>query len=234
MTVSDVENIMEQWAPRWIAWDRDNVGLQIGDRKSDVRRIHICLDVTREIVDEAIRKKADLIVSHHPLLFHPPKSITTSDLRGELILRLAEQRIALYSAHTNLDFTRGGVSYALAQALGLRNVKFLSSLKGLMVKLAVFVPQESVTKVMEAMAGAGAGTIGNYSHCSFQIDGRGTFLGSESSKPAVGAQGVLETVQEARLEMILPRAATNDVVRAMKSAHPYEEVAFDLYPLDNE
>jgi len=234
MTVSDVETIMEQWAPRWIAWDRDNVGLQVGDRNASVRRILLCLDVTRDIVDEAIRKKADMLISHHPLLFHPPTSITKSDLQGELILRLAENRIALYSSHTNLDFTRDGVSFALAHALGLRNIRFLSSLKGLMSKLAVFVPQGSVGKVLEAMADAGAGTIGNYSHCSFQVDGRGTFLGSAEANPAVGKRGVLETTAEVRLEMILPRSAVGRVATAMKSVHPYEEVAYDVYPLDNE
>lgn len=234
MTVADVEQIMEQWAPTWISWERDNVGLQVGDRSAQVKRIHICLDVTRDIIDEAVKVKADLLISHHPLLFRPLTSLSTSDPVGSMILRLARQGIALYSAHTNLDFTRDGVSMTLARVLGLKNIGFLAPLKGLMAKIAVFVPQASVGKVMEAMSSAGAGIIGNYSHCSFQINGRGTFLGSEHSNPTVGKAGVLETAEEVRLEMVCPRASAPAIIEAMKKAHPYEEVAYDLYPLDNE
>jgi len=234
MTVADVEQIMEQWAPTWISWERDNVGLQVGDRSAQVKRIHICLDVTRDIIDEAVKVKADLLISHHPLLFRPLTSLSTSDPVGSMILRLARQGIALYSAHTNLDFTRDGVSMTLARVLGLKNIGFLAPLKGLMAKIAVFVPQGSVGKVMEAMSSAGAGIIGNYSHCSFQINGRGTFLGSEHSNPTVGKAGVLETAEEVRLEMVCPRASAPAIIEAMKKAHPYEEVAYDLYPLDNE
>jgi len=141
MTVADVEQIMEQWAPTWISWERDNVGLQVGDRSAQVKRIHICLDVTRDIIDEAVKVKADLLISHHPLLFRPLTSLSTSDPVGSMILRLARQGIALYSAHTNLDFTRDGVSMTLARVLGLKNIGFLAPLKGLMAKIAVFVPQ---------------------------------------------------------------------------------------------
>ncbi len=232
--MNDVDNIMEQWAPRWIAWERDNVGLQVGDRKASVRRILICLDVTEDVVAEAVSMKADLLISHHPLLFRPATSITTSDPIGRMILKLARHGIALYSAHTNLDFTRDGVSMSLARTLGLQNIRFLSPLKGLMAKIAVFVPEQSVQHVLEAMAKAGAGVIGEYSHCSFQINGRGTFLGSEQSNPTVGTKGKLESAEEVRLEMILPRTSVPAVAAAMKSAHPYEEVAYDIYPLDNE
>ncbi|MBI4417195.1 MAG: Nif3-like dinuclear metal center hexameric protein [Ignavibacteriales bacterium] len=234
MIVADVEQIMEQWAPRWIAWEKDNVGLQVGNRKARVRKIHICLDVTEEIIDEARRAKADMIISHHPLIFRPLTSVTTADPGGTMILRLAEYGIALYSAHTNLDFTREGVSMSLGRTLGLKNIKFLAPLRGLMTKIAVFVPSGSVGPVMEAMTQAGAGIIGNYSHCSFQINGRGTFLGSELSNPTIGTAGVLETAEEVRLEMICPRFRVSSIVEAMKSAHPYDEVAYDLYPLDNE
>ncbi|MEX1139597.1 MAG: Nif3-like dinuclear metal center hexameric protein [Bacteroidota bacterium] len=234
MTVKDIEEIMEQWAPRWIAWERDNVGLQVGDRSAPVRRILLCLDVTEEIVAEAASTKTDLVISHHPLLFRPASSITSSDPVGRMILKLARHGIALYSAHTNLDFTRDGVSMVLAQTLGLQNIHFLAPLKGLLAKIAVFAPGKSIQNVLDAMAKAGAGVIGNYSHCSFQIDGQGTFLGLEKSNPAVGTKGKLESVGEVRLEMILPRANVPVVVAAMKSAHPYEEVAYDVYPVDNE
>lgn len=234
MTVKDVESIMEQWAPRWIAWERDNVGLQVGDRSAPVRRILLCLDVTEEVVAEAVSLKTDLIISHHPLLFRPASSVTSSEAVGRMILKLARSGIALYSAHTNLDFTQDGVSVTLARTLGLQNIRFLAPLTGYQAKIAVFVPSQSVQAVRDAMASAGAGVIGDYSKCSFQIKGQGTFLGSENSKPSVGAKGKLESVEEVRLEMILPRASIPAVTAAMKSAHPYEEVAYDIYPLDNE
>lgn len=234
MTVKDIEDIMEQWAPRWIAWERDNVGLQVGDRSAPVRRILLCLDVTEEVVAEAVSLKADLVISHHPLLFRPATSVTSSDAVGRLILKLARNGIAVYSAHTNLDFTQDGVSVTLARTLGLHNIRFLTPLRGFHAKIAVFVPAQSVQAVLDAMAAAGAGIIGDYSHCSFQINGQGTFLGSEKSQPTVGTKGKLESVAEVRLEMILPRTKVAAVTDAMKSAHPYEEVAYDVYPLDNE
>ncbi len=234
MTVNEVEHIMEQWAPRWAAWERDNVGLQIGNRTAVVRRILLCLDVTENVVEEAISSKTDLLISHHPLLFRPVNSITSSDPVGRMILKLARHGIALYSAHTNLDFARDGVSMALAAQLGLQNVRFLSPVKGLLAKIAVFVPEGSVPHVLDAMAKAGAGVIGEYSHCSFQVNGRGTFLGSSRSNPTVGAKGRLESTEELRLEMILPRAKVAAVTAAMKSVHPYDEVAYDVYSLENE
>lgn len=234
MIVEDVEHIMEQWAPRWAAWERDNVGLQIGDRRRRVRRVLLSLDVTKDVVREAIRRNIDLVISHHPLLFRPPTSISASERVGELVLLLAEHRIALYSAHTNLDFTRDGVSFSLARTLGLQQPRFLEPLKEHLAKIAVFVPQAYVNDVRSKMSAVGAGTIGDYSSCSFQTNGQGTFRGSEKSHPFEGKPGTLESVEEVRLEMVLPRARVSDVIRAMKSAHPYEEVAYDLYPLLNE
>ncbi|MBI3578914.1 MAG: Nif3-like dinuclear metal center hexameric protein [Ignavibacteriales bacterium] len=233
MTIADIEQFFELWAPKWAAWERDNVGLQIGDRTRRVKSVLVALDVTPTIIAEAIAKKIDLIISHHPLLFRPPSSITTSDEIGRMILSLAESRIALYSAHTNLDFTRDGVSFALANTLGLNDVRFLSPLQGTLVKIVVFVPQEYVDKVAHAMAHAGAGVIGEYTSCSFQTNGTGTFSGSKNAKPFLGTKEKLETVQEVRLEMVAPKARAQVIVNAMKTAHPYEEAAYDIYPLEN-
>jgi dinuclear metal center YbgI/SA1388 family protein len=233
MTVADIERFFEEWSPRWTAWERDNVGLQVGDRSKAVRKILVALDVTEEVIAEALTKRVDLIVSHHPLLFRPPSSITTSDAVGKKVLSLAEKRIALFSAHTNLDFARDGVSFALARVLGLINIRFLSPLKDSLVKLAVFVPEEHVEQVADAMAKAGGGIIGNYTSCSFRIKGRGTFRGTDAAKPFVGRAQRLESVDEVRLEMILPRARVQAVTAAMKAAHPYEEVAYDVYTLEN-
>ncbi len=234
MNVADVEDIMEQWAPRWTAWERDNVGLQVGDRTRRVKRILVSLDVTPEIVDEAVRRKADMIVAHHPILFRPLSSVLSSDMTGSMILALAKNDIAVYAAHTNLDAAPGGVSFALAESLKLTKVRVLAPLKDLYAKIAVFVPTAQVPTVMNAMAQAGAGQIGGYSRCSFQINGRGTFQGGITTNPYSGRPGVLEEVEEVRLEMILPRFQAPSVIEAMQEAHPYEEVAYDLYPLANE
>ncbi|MBI3587220.1 MAG: Nif3-like dinuclear metal center hexameric protein [Ignavibacteriales bacterium] len=233
MTIADIEQFFELWAPKWTAWERDNVGLQIGDSSRKVKSVLIALDVTPDLIAEAIAKKVDLIISHHPLLFQPPSSITTKDEVGTMILRLAEKRIALYSAHTNLDFTRDGVSFVLAKTLGLNDVRFLSPLKGTLVKIVVFAPQEYVDKISHAMANADAGVIGEYTSCSFQTKGTGTFRGSKNAKPFLGAKEKLETINEVRLEMVAPKARAQAIANAMKAAHPYEEAAYDIYPLEN-
>ena len=231
MTVADVERIMEEWAPAWAAWERDNVGLQLGRRDQRVSRILIALEITEGIVNEAIRKKIDLILTHHPPLFHPASSITDANQTGSNILTLAENRVAIYSAHTNLDFTQNGVSFALARRLGLQNVRFLSPLEGKLSKIVVFVPPTHVEQVAREMAQNGAGIIGNYESCSFRVEGIGTFKGSTESHPYVGRRRSFERVKEVRLEMIAPTASTHSIIQAIKKVHPYEEAACDIYPV---
>ena len=233
MTVSDVHRIISAWAPKDIAWEKDNIGLQIGDYAAAVKGILVCLDVTPKVVAEAAKRKANLIISHHPLLFRPPKSITPQDEVGKTIRALIEKSINLYSAHTNLDFTSGGTSFALAEALGLKNTEFLHSTYRVQKKLVTFVPEQHVGEVRDAMAEAGAGVIGNYDHCSFGTKGIGTFRGNEKATPAVGVKGRVEQAAEIRLEMIVNQWDVPNVLTALHRNHPYEEVAYDLYPLDN-
>jgi dinuclear metal center YbgI/SA1388 family protein len=233
MNLADIEKFFEEWAPQWTAWERDNVGIQIGRRSKKVANLLIALDVTPEIIEEAVAHKMDLIVTHHPLLFRPPSSISDSDSVGAMVLTLAEKKIALFSAHTNLDSAAGGVSYTLAQALGIDKPAFLMPLKDTLVKIAVFVPEQHVDAVAAAMANSGAGVIGEYQSCSFRTTGKGTFRGSAYSSPALGKPLRLEEVAEVRLEMMVPRPRVTAVVAAMKSAHPYEEVAYDVYTLEN-
>jgi dinuclear metal center YbgI/SA1388 family protein len=234
MKIAEIEQMIESWAPKWTAWERDNVGLQVGDRTRNVTSVLVALDVTEQIVREARAKNVGLIVSHHPLLFQPPTAVTASTDIGRLILQLVKSKIALYSAHTNLDFTKHGVSFALAERLGLTNIRFLSPLKGTRAKIVVFVPQGHVDGVAGAMSAAGAGVIGEYESCSFRLSGTGTFRGSLETRPFIGQAGQLETAEEVRLEMIAPRARVQAIVTAMKRVHPYEEVAYDVYPLDND
>ena len=232
MNLADIEKFFELWAPRWTAWERDNVGIQVGRRSHRVRRVLVTLDVTPEVIDEAVSRKADTIISHHPLLFRPAKSLSDGDEVGSMALSLAEKKIALYSAHTNLDAAPEGVSFALARTLGVATPRFLAPAKDSLVKLAVFVPEDHAERVASAMADAGAGVIGEYTSCSFRIKGKGTFRGSASSHPFSGAPMRLEEVEELRVEMLVPRAHVNSVVRAMKAVHPYEEVAYDVYTLE--
>ncbi|MEE9225283.1 MAG: Nif3-like dinuclear metal center hexameric protein [Bacteroidota bacterium] len=234
MTVRDIEEILEAWAPKEVAWEQDNVGLQVGSSSKRVRRILLALDISDSVLREAVQKKVDLVITHHPLIFRSLRSVTNSDRAGSLVSALVRNEIALYSAHTNLDFTRNGVSCALASALGVREVKFLSGISGSLKKVAVFVPPEHVDPVAQKMAGAGAGIIGNYECCSFRTAGTGTFRGMEGAKPFYGKLGTYETAKEVRLEMIVPRWALQQTLRAMKESHPYEEVAYDVYPLENE
>ena len=233
LRISNIIQLFEDWAPRWVAWEKDNVGLQVGDEHKKITRILVTLDVTKQIVNEAIAQKADLIISHHPLLFRPLSAIIARDPVGELVLRLAEHKIALFSAHTNLDFAPGGVSFSLAEILGLKNIRFLAPLKQSLAKIVVFVPQGHGEHVIQAMSQAGAGVLGKYSTCSFGSKGTGSFYGSEASNPFLGKRGNLEIVEETRLEMIAPRANVSGIVAALKAAHPYEEPAYDIYFLEN-
>lgn len=233
MFVEDIQEILEAWAPRKLAWERDNVGLQVGSTGRRVRRILVTLDVSNSVVEEARQKKIDLIVSHHPLIFTPIRAMTEDDRTGRLLVKLARYKIALFSAHTNLDFTHSGVSTTLAEKLGLKNLDVLSQRADVYKKIVVFVPSSHSEKVMEAMSSAGAGKIGNYESCSFRVDGTGTFKGSNETHPFVGRPGSLERVAEQRLEMIVPSWNVNRVIDAMRGVHPYEEIAYDVYDLSN-
>ncbi len=231
MVVRDVEELLESWAPRQIAWERDNVGLQCGSPGRRVRRVMVTLDVTDAVLAEAEKKRVDLIVSHHPLLFHPLKAIGPDDRVGRLITQLVKENIALIVAHTNLDFARDGVSFALAGRLGLRDIGFLYNDQRVSKKVVVFVPAGDADRVRSAMAAAGAGVIGAYEECSFAAGGTGTFRPLAGAKPFIGRAGNLESVPEMRLEMVVPAWKLEPVLSAMRAAHPYEEVAVDVYDL---
>jgi dinuclear metal center YbgI/SA1388 family protein len=233
MQVRHVQQFIETWAPRQIAWERDNIGLLVGSADQDVKRILVALDITEDVIDEARRKKIDLLITHHPLIFTPVRSITTRDRVGSLVLRLARADIALYAAHTNLDFAPEGVSFVLARTLGIEKPEILSRGERFYKSIVVFVPVDHLTPVMNAMSAAGAGAIGKYDSCSFQLEGTGTFRPLEGSNPFIGAQGTLERVKEIRLEMIVPSWNVPAVVSAMQKAHPYESVAYYLYDLAN-
>ncbi|MDI3534408.1 MAG: hypothetical protein PWQ82_773 [Thermosediminibacterales bacterium] len=230
-----VISLIEKIAPKRLAEDWDNVGLQIGDPRSEIRKVLVALDITPEVVEEAITADADMIVSHHPFFFDPVRSIRFDQSFGDMVYKLVKNGITVYSAHTNLDITPGGVNDILVKKLGLLEVEPLQvTLKEVYKKIVVFVPEGYEDIVREAMCKAGAGWIGNYSHCSFVTQGTGSFKPLEGANPFIGDVGKLETVREYRLETIVEDSLVKKVVSAMIKAHPYEEVAYDIYPLANE
>jgi dinuclear metal center YbgI/SA1388 family protein len=235
MLAEDIIKHIENWAPPSVAWDKDNVGLQVGSTQEIIKNIFLCLELSENALDESIKKNCNFIFTHHPFLFKPLKRINTaSDPKSKLIEKLIKNNITLYSAHTNLDFSKDGVSYELAKVLKLRNIQFLENENSNQYKLVVFVPKERAEKVAEAMFNKGAGIIGEYEKCSFRINGMGTFLGSENSNPKAGEKGKFETVEEIRLEVLVDSWKLNDVISSMKKAHPYEEPAFDVYVIKNQ
>lgn len=234
MKCYEIFRFIEDWAPRGIAWDNDNVGLQVGSAENDLTNILLCLDLTEDVVADAIRRKCNLIVSHHPLLFRALKKIDIqSDKTSRIIEKLIKQNITAYSAHTNLDFTNEGVSFKLAEKLKLKNLTFLKNLTSNQFKLSVFVPFNHIDEVSEAIYSAGGGVIGEYSHCSFRTIGTGTFKGSAKSNPTLGRKKKLEYADEIKLEVLINSFNSSKIISAMLKAHPYEEVAYDLYPLAN-
>ena len=235
MICKDIIYYLESWAPKETAWERDNVGLQVGSENRRLKNILVSLDLTTKVVDEAINRNCNLIITHHPLLFNPLHKIDTeNDQTSKMIEQLVKNKITLYSTHTNLDMAKGGVSFQLANKLKLQNLTFLKNSAGNQVKLIVFVPASHINPVADAIHNQGGGIIGEYSHCSFRTTGTGTFRGSISSNPTTGKKGKFEKVEEIKLEVIIDSFRLSKVISAMKYAHPYEEVAYDLYPLKNE
>lgn len=227
--------LMERIAPKSLAMEGDPIGLQLGTADKSVSRVLVALDVTDEVVEEAIRAKAEMIIAHHAILYRPARHLRTDLPAGKLFQKLLKHDIAVYVAHTNLDVAEGGVNDVLAEALGLEGCVPMAKLHGeSLYKLVVFVPESHHGQVMQAVFAAGAGWIGRYSHCSFNVAGTGTYLPGEGADPYQGRVGQLERAAEIRLETIVPEAAKRHVVQAMLKAHPYEEVAYDLYPLDQQ
>lgn len=225
----------ERRVPKSLAVEGDKIGLQIGTLNKPVKHVMIALDVLEEVVDEAIENEIDLIIAHHPILFRPLNKIETDSAHGRIVAKCIKHDITVYAAHTNLDVAQGGVNDLMADALGLGETEVLvPTIEHELKKVVVFTPQDDAESLRKALGDAGAGYIGNYSHCTFNSPGTGTFMPREGTNPYIGAQGRLEKVDEVKMETIIPANMQNQVISAMKKAHPYEEVAYDIYPLDNQ
>jgi dinuclear metal center YbgI/SA1388 family protein len=231
--LKDITGYLEGLAPLSYQESYDNSGLQVGDREMEVTGVLITLDVTEEVLLEAEKLGFNLVISHHPVIFSGLKSLTGKNAAERVVTKAIRKEIAIYSGHTNFDAISGGVNTAMANRLGLLKQRILDPMKEQLKKLVVFVPHDQVDQVRSAMFEAGAGHIGDYDSCSFNLEGKGTFRGSEGSDPYVGQVGELHQEPETRVETIVPAPLVRKVVRAMEKAHPYEEVAYDIYPLEN-
>jgi len=233
MKLVDLTSYLDSAIPLSFQEDYDNSGLQVGLPDKNISSALLTLDVTEEVLDEAIAEGCDVIISHHPVIFQPVRRITGRSSTERILRKAILNDVAIYSAHTNLDVIQGGVSKKMAEKMKLRNIRVLVPLKGKLLKLVTFIPEASLDKVKDAIFLAGAGEIGNYDRCSFTIPGTGSYRGNESTNPYAGKKGTVHLEKEIRFETILYSHLKDKVIQALLEAHPYEEVAYDLYPLEN-
>lgn len=233
MIIRELTNFLESWAPLDLQESYDNSGLLVGDKSDSVKQALITLDITEAIIDEAISCNSDFIIAHHPFIFKGIKRIGKTHWIDRCIRKAIKHDISIYAIHTNLDNIDTGVNKKIADKLDLKNVSILAPKSGTLSKVTVFVPVADKQHVLDAMYKAGAGNVGNYDHCSFQLEGTGTFRGNEQSNPTVGRQGQDEEIDETRIEVLVSNHQLASVLDAMLNAHPYEEVAHYIHPLTN-
>jgi len=233
-TIKDVTDHLEALAPRAYQEDYDNSGLLTGDAAAEVTGVLVTVDCTEKVVDEAIHKNCNLIVAHHPILFRGLKRMTGQTYVERTLIKAIKNDIAIYSIHTNLDNSLHGVNKKIAEQIGLRNTRILQPRKDTLMKLVTFVPEPNSGDVLTSLHAAGAGNIGDYKNCSFSVAGEGRFMPTGPANPHVGELNQLEQVNEIRCEVIFPHHLEKKIMAALKSAHPYEEVAYYLSRLENE
>ncbi|MFI5150834.1 MAG: Nif3-like dinuclear metal center hexameric protein [Bacteroidia bacterium] len=234
MKIKDLLRHLEQFAPLSYQESYDNSGLLCGDREAELSGALICLDSTEDVLEEAIRKKCNLVIAHHPIVFSGLKKITGRTYVERVMIKAIKHDIAIYAIHTNLDNVWNGVNARICKVLGLINGQILVPVKHSLRKLVTFVPQASSDQLRAALNEAGAGQIGEYDSCSFYSAGTGTFRASDKANPFVGKKGELHREAEDRMEVIFPAHKQESIVRALRYAHPYEMPAFDIYVLENE
>lgn len=234
MKLNNLVKKIENKYPLNLAYNWDNVGLIVGDFDNDIKRILVTLEANESIIEEAIENNIDLIVTHHPFIFKKINKINTKDLKGRLIHKLIKNDIALYSMHTNFDIAIDGLNDYFMEIMGFENTKILDvTHSDTLYKIAVYVPVSHEIIVREALGEAGAGYIGNYSHCTFNTQGIGTFKPENDANPFIGTVGEIESVKEVKIETIVPSKLLQKTIENMIKSHPYEEVAYDVYKLEN-
>lgn len=234
MKVKDITNLIEAYAPPAYQESYDNCGIQVGNHNDDVTGVLIALDVTEAILEEAINRGCNMVLTHHPLIFGGIKRLTGANYVERIVKMAIKNDICIYAAHTNMDNVKNGVNAKIAEKLGLTNVRILAPKENLLYKLYTYAPVPDANKVREALFAAGAGHISQYSECSFNSNGVGTFRGSADTNPTIGvAGGPREEVQETKIEVIVGIHQRQAVLQALKDNHPYEEVAYELIALTN-
>jgi dinuclear metal center YbgI/SA1388 family protein len=234
MKVSELSNYLESIAPLAYQESYDNSGLIVGDKDMPVKKVLISLDCTEDVVDEAIEIGANVIVSHHPIVFSGLKKFNGKNYVERVVMKAIKNDIALYAIHTNLDNVSHGVNLKITEKLGLRNAKVLDPKRSLLSKLITFAPHEHAGRIRDHIFAAGAGHIGNYSECSFNAEGYGTFKGNDNSNAFVGEKNITHTEPETRIEVMFPSRLESTIINALKDVHPYEEVAYYVVNLNNE
>lgn len=234
MKITEIANSLETLAPLSLQESYDNSGLIIGQADWETQGCLICIDINESVIDEAVRNNCNLIVSHHPVIFKELTRLTGVTMTERIVAKAIREGIAIYSMHTNLDNTVEGVNRIFAERLGLTDLAILRRSIGLLKKLVTFCPSDHAGKVREALFAAGAGHIGEYDHCSFNAEGTGSFRAGEKANPFVGEIGEIHFEKEVRIETIYPVYLQKNIIKALLASHPYEEVAYDIYPLDNE
>jgi len=233
MKIKDITTCIEEIAPLNYAESFDNVGLLIGNYNTQVTGVLVTLDTLENIVDEAIEKKCNLIVSFHPIIFSGLKKLNGSNYVERIVLKAIKNDIAIYAMHTALDNSFQGVNAKICEILGLQNKKILIPQKNTIKKLTTYVPNNNAEEVRLALFNAGAGNIGNYDNCSYNTEGYGTYRGNENSNPTIGKKGILHKEEETFISVIFEKHNEKNILSALFSSHPYEEVAYDIVPLDN-
>lgn len=233
MKIKDIIKVIEDLAPLSFQEPYDNTGMQIGSSDKEINSVLLTLDVTEDTINEAIENKTDLIISHHPLIFSGIKKLSGKNSTERIVIKAIKNDIAIYSCHTNIDSAWQGVNIKLAEKLGLQKIKILKPVTGNLKKLVTFVPADHADKLRTALFEAGAGNIGNYDSCSFNTEGKGTYRANENANPFAGKINELHSENEIRIETIFPSHLKSKVLSALLANHPYEEVAFDIFSLDN-
>lgn len=234
MKIGEIIQILESVAPLSTQESYDNSGLIVGDKSTEITGTLISLDSTEDIVDEAVEKGCNLIISHHPIVFKGLKKFNGKNYVERVVIKAIQNGIALYAIHTNLDNYQLGVNKMIGSKLGIEQTRILSAKENQLEKIVTYVPTEHLLQVQNALFNAGAGNIGDYSDCSFSSEGTGTYKGNEDSNPAYGAKGKRHHEAEHKLEVLIEKNKTYSAIQALLSAHPYEEVAYDVLALNNK
>lgn len=234
MNIRDLIHHLEEYAPLNYQESYDNAGLIVGNHNDEIHQALISLDCTEAVIDEAIALKCDIIISHHPIVFKGLKKFNGNNYVERVIIKAIKHHIAIYAIHTNLDSVHNGVNAKICEKIGMVNYKILAPKSNLLKKLVFFVPTANAQQVKQSVFEAGAGQIGNYSECSFNLEGVGSYKANENANPYLGEINKTHRETELRIEVIYPALAEKKIINALIKIHPYEEVAYDIYQLENK